>query len=303
LHPSTRRHEIIQVRAYLRWLLERGELRRDPNDLVRSSDFPKLPTYLPRPLPQDIDDELQRRLRRVSTHSHYQALLLMRQTGIRIGELQRLSYSCVSRDSTGRCFLKVPLGKLNNERLVPLSDETIALIDTMREHAPLQRRFLVTPRATAPRSACDKPVPQRDLRAALRRATEGLETSEPIVPHRLRHTYATSLLNAGMSLVSVMKLLGHRDYRMTLRYAAITQHTITKEYDDAVRKLRDQYPTLPLSSPSADNAFDPIETINRLLAWTHTASALRPTRLNAARSLSKRLRRIRIDLNALLGDY
>lgn len=302
LRPSSRQKEIINVRVYLRWLSERGELRSDPNDLVRSSDFPKLPTYLPRPLPQEIDDELQRRLRRASTHSHYQALLLMRQTGIRIGELQRLSYSCVSRDAKGRCFLKVPLGKLNNERLVPLSDETVTLIDAMRAHGPPQRPYLVTPRPTAPRSAYDKPVPQGDLRAVLRRVTGGLETSEPIVTHRLRHTYATSLLNAGMSLVSVMKLLGHCDYRMTLRYAAITQDTVTKEYDDAVRKLREQYPTLPSLSASADNVFDPVETINRLLAWTHTAFAHRSTRLKSARSLSKRLRRIRTDLNALLGE-
>ena len=71
---------------------------------------------------------------------------------------------------------------------------------------------------------------------------------------------------------------------------------------ERVRKLRDQYPTLPTSSPSADNTFDPVETINRLLAWTHTATAHRPARLKAARSLSKRLRRIRTDLSSLLDD-
>jgi site-specific recombinase XerD len=38
---------------------------------------------------------------------------------------------------------------------------------------------------------------------------------------RLRHTFASSLMNGGMSLLGIMKLLGHRDQRMTLRYTAI----------------------------------------------------------------------------------
>jgi len=201
----------------------------------------------------------------------------------------------VSRDATGRCFLKVPLGKLNNERLVPLTNEIVALIEAMQIFGPTQRRYLVEHC-----KAIDQPVQQSKLRAALRRAVEGLETSEPIVPHRLRHTYATSLLNAGMSLVSVMKLLGHRDYRMTLRYAAITQLTVTKEYDEAISKLRHRYPALPSSSSSNEAAFDPVESIDHLLAWTHKTLAQRDDHLKAARSISKRLRRIRSQFRSLL---
>ncbi|MCP4976686.1 MAG: tyrosine-type recombinase/integrase, partial [Maribacter sp.] len=44
-----------------------------------------------------------------------------------------------------------------------------------------------------------------------------LVSDTPITPHQLRHSYATSMVNAGMGLYGVMKLLGHMDMRMTLR--------------------------------------------------------------------------------------
>jgi site-specific recombinase XerD len=69
----------------------------------------------------------------------------------------------------------------------------------------------------------------------------GIDISGPIITHRLRHTYATELLNAGMSLFTIMKLLGHRCIDMTLRYAAITQETVIKDYLSAMGKISNQY--------------------------------------------------------------
>jgi integrase len=51
---------------------------------------------------------------------YHQGLLLMRLTGLRIGELCSLERNCIRRDHLNNCFLKVPLGKLNTERLVPM---------------------------------------------------------------------------------------------------------------------------------------------------------------------------------------
>jgi len=59
--------------------------------------------------------------------------------------------------------------------------------------------------------------------------------------HQLRHTFATSLLNAGVSLITLMKLLGHKKIEMTLRYAAVTQETIRREYFEGINKAIEQY--------------------------------------------------------------
>jgi site-specific recombinase XerD len=111
LNPATRFQTILQVRALLRWLYERGLLVRPAEQLIRSTDLPKLPRYLPRPLSPTADRQLRARLS-ASSCRYQQGLLLMRHTGLRIGELCALEYDCVRSDPRGNRFLKVPLGKL-----------------------------------------------------------------------------------------------------------------------------------------------------------------------------------------------
>jgi site-specific recombinase XerD len=257
LHASTRIHAIQHVRAYLRWLAEHGELRRDPDELVRGSDLPRLPSYLPRPLPPDVDRELQARLGRSLTPS-WQGLLLMRHTGLRIGELRMLEYQCIRLDADDNAFLKVPLGKLDNERLVPLSTQSLTIIRYLQQNGRPARQHLLE-------HVDGSMVRYVDLARQLRCACDGIETSEPITSHRLRHTYATSLLNAGMSLVSVMKLLGHRDYRMTLRYTAITQETVGREYVEALAQLESRYAGIRTSA--RDRNFDPVKALDDVVRW------------------------------------
>jgi site-specific recombinase XerD len=225
LAPSTRVERIIEVRRYLTWLSERGDFAACPYDLLRIEDLPKIPSYLPRPFPVDADRELQRRLLDAGTLG--QALFLMRRTGVRIGELVRFEPHCLERDLRGNAFLKVPLGKLDNERLVPLGDEALQVAEALQRQCPKGAEFLLRP-------TLSREQLKRILSATLKEAAAGLDITGAIVSHRLRHTYATELLNAGMSLVTIMKLLGHRSLRMTMRYAAVTQQTIVDDYHAAV---------------------------------------------------------------------
>jgi len=50
LHVVSRSHILIDVRAYLHWLSEQRRMRTAPDELIRRTDLPKLPQYLPRPL-------------------------------------------------------------------------------------------------------------------------------------------------------------------------------------------------------------------------------------------------------------
>jgi site-specific recombinase XerD len=100
LAACTRVHAIQNVRAYVEWLVEERALPALDTALIRGSDLPKLPKYLPRPVPPDIDATLQRRFK--SSGCIYQlGLLLMRRTGLRIGELIMLPYQCVRTDHRG----------------------------------------------------------------------------------------------------------------------------------------------------------------------------------------------------------
>jgi site-specific recombinase XerD len=235
----TRLHAIIQVRVYFRWLEGQDDYRGERGDhLVRISDLPKLPQYLPRPVPDDLDRVLQRRLRKAKDLPSL-GLLLMRRTGLRIGEMRRLPFHCIQADAKGGSFLKVPLGKMNTERLIPLDKKTQRVLDRIRVVGSLGkkgvRRTMLFQRPSG------KLVPDSDFHVALERACKGLKFADPMTSHRLRHTYATTMLSAGVSIPVLMKLLGHRSYRMTLRYAAVTLETVTSEYAEALEKIETRY--------------------------------------------------------------
>jgi site-specific recombinase XerD len=288
LSAGTRNNEIVTVRLYLRWLYEQGIIHTNPDELIRRTDLPKLPKYLPRPLAPEIDRELHKRLKHSSNPLH-KALLLTRKTGLRIGELIGLEFDCIRSDFQGRRFLKVPLGKLNSERLVPLDNAAVKLVNNLRRQGNKPRRLLMVT-VTGKQTRYDQYV------SALCEICYGLDIADRMTIHRLRHTYATSLLSAGMSLTSVMKLLGHRDYRMTLRYAEITQETVGKEYFEALTEIEKRYQS-QLGAAQTE-VFNPVKAIADVIRWLKKNAASNVSSKNAARLLTKRLERAGKEINA-----
>jgi hypothetical protein len=135
------------------------------------------------------------------------------------------------------------------------------------------------------------------MNAALRKACHNLTTPEPITSHRLRHTYATTLLAGGMSLVAIMRLLGHRDYRMTLRYAAITDETVVTEYHTALRANEQRYALpSPSAAPSSRDPLVQLLDVIRFVQKTTRDKALDSRRTNV---LVKRIRRLHADIKRL----
>ena len=84
---------------------------------------------------------------------------------------------------------------------------------------------------------------QHRLRQGLHTAVADAALTDPagrplrVTPHQLRHTFGTSLVNAGMSLPALMALLGHVTPEMTLRYAKLASPTIRDAYDKAMAKV------------------------------------------------------------------
>jgi hypothetical protein len=140
----------------------------------------------------------------------------------------------------------VPLGKLNTERVVPLDADTLTALDAWLAVRGRQRA-LNHPRHDRPADflfviAGARIGPNR-IRRGIADAIETAGLADPsgqplhITPHQLRHTYATTLVNAGMSLQALMALLGHVSPQMTLRYAALANGTVRGAYDAAMAKV------------------------------------------------------------------
>jgi site-specific recombinase XerD len=288
LAACTRVQSIQNVRAYIEWLEDERILPEPPHELIRGSDLPKLPKYLPRPIPPDVDAALQRRLK-ASRCTYQLGLLLMRRTGLRVGELANLPFNCVHTDHAGNSLLKVPLGKLATERLVPLDPKTIKLVRKLRREGPRRRTLLIV-------TPSSQKVRYDIFREALNTACRGLTFAEPMTTHRLRHTYATSLLAAGMSLPSVMRLLGHTDYRMTLRYAAITDSTVFTEFTAALERTAARYPTIRSPHRPAPAPLQPLAMLRDVIRHVKALAADSDLDSRLTKNLLQRLRRLHADL-------
>jgi integrase/recombinase XerD len=70
----------------------------------------------------------------------------------------------------------------------------------------------------------------RELRRSLREIASAARIGTRIVPHQFRHTYATEMLRVGVTLPSLMKLLGHSSADMTMRYLKITLPDVQREF-------------------------------------------------------------------------
>jgi integrase len=237
----------IAVRGFLTDIAEWGWDDAPARKLVFRSDVPRAPRPLPRYLPIDAD----RRLSAALEHSPYRlaadALLLQRSCGLRIGELLDLELDCVHELAGNGAWLKVPLGKLDTERMVPLDDETVALIDRVVANRS-DGRPLPHPRTSRPAQFLfthhGRRLSQQALRAELDRAATDAGLGH-ITSHQLRHTFATAMVNAGVSLQALMALLGHVSAEMSLRYGRLFDSTVRAEYERALELAKARIGTLP----------------------------------------------------------
>ena len=160
------------------------------------------------------------------------------------------------------------MGKLHTERMVPVSDETVALFDAVIEHRgairPLPHPetghpadFLLVRRGHRIGGTYIRQGLARAVRAAGLLDAEGKPLA--ITPHQLRHTFATTLINGGITLQALMRLLGHGSAEMSLRYGHLFDTTVRQQYDDALAQMKRQYSPAMTASPSARAAHEPDE--------------------------------------------
>lgn len=184
---------------------------------------------------------------------------------------------------------------------MPLDPKTLQLIRGIQEKTKSTNQLRsddIAQWALFPRSH-SKQTLYMHLRSKLTEVCLDIPTPEPIAPHRLRHTYATSLLNAGMSLSSVMRILGHHSLTTTLIYAAVAQETVREEFVTAVDKIQNRYHMPGAVAPEVEDR-DGLTSISDAIRWFHQQVDIRDSGANRkARLLLKRLHRIKSELQEL----
>ena len=245
----------------LAWIEQLPELAH----LLRREDIPHAPQRLPRPLTAEQDQLLQQEfLRRNDLGGN--VFLLLRHTGMRIGECADLSVDCLRSAGPNQWAIHVPLGKLKTERMVPVDSfvrEFVQRLGFFRSLDPLPAdgRLLARPGA--------KDTLLRHFRDYLHQVCHSLGLSTRIVPHQLRHSYATEMLRAGVSFPAVMKLLGHLSPEMTMQYLDVALTDLQREFELARSKPRHlvpqpKAPSAPLRS-GLNGVLDSLRTAQHVL--------------------------------------
>ena len=132
-------------------------------------------------------------------------------------------------------------GKGNKLRSLPLAPETVQLLDHYRrlERPQVETALFVSLKGPARGTR----LTLAGLRSLFRyhRKGTGIRLANP---HRFRHTFASDMIRAGISLPALMRLMGHSDIRTTLLYVQITPQDVYQQYTRAVAQLARPLPRL-----------------------------------------------------------
>jgi site-specific recombinase XerD len=201
--PVTVRSKLACLSSFFGFLQDMGYVQGNP---AKRLPLPKLEQHVPVTL---SEEQAQQLLAAAQLPWHRCLLVLLLATGIRRSEAVLISLEEV--DLTNRQLLVH--GKGAKQRIVPLTRQAVAAIQQYLPHRPTTQswRLFVNSRG--------QPIRGHVINAALDEILEkaGL-AGQGITPHKLRHTFATQLIQKGVDVRTVQELLGHADLGTTARY-------------------------------------------------------------------------------------
>ncbi len=233
-HANTINRKISALRSFYGFLIKIGEVKDSPVAQIKS--LKKNKRYVLPFSPAEVrmvlehnNDDLEWTVDRYNEVRDYVILELLYATGMRRSELLDLKINDIDMD--GR-QIKVR-GKRDKERIIPLLENTIGvLFGFMRLHTLKfpHAKYLIT------NNKGEKAYPGL-IYKVVKRNFEMFTTKEKKSPHVLRHSFATHLLDNGVSLQEVKDLLGHAGLSSTQVYT----HTSLRHLKNAYRKAHPRY--------------------------------------------------------------
>ena len=232
---SSIRRRLAAIRSFSNWLLANDLLEVDP--WLQASITIKKARRLPRPVPtSDLTMLLeylcsvaaiprrnftQKRLKRPHDATTLLAVVIMFTTGLRVSEAMSIRCTDVSLEDRS---IRV-MGKGSRERTVFVPDRWMTqLLNSYlstRQHLKIEHPYLLFNRKGAPMTTAA-------MRARLATATKDAGIITSITPHMLRHSAATQLLESGVDIRYVQRLLGHASLSTTEIYTHVSDFALRR---------------------------------------------------------------------------
>lgn len=217
--PATRNQRLAAIKGYYRWLYDTGRREDNPVLTLKSA---KQGVRLPRTVDTQTVAFMKRSAGNSPIDRRDEAIVaVFLYTGIRVSELCDLNVGDVKRDEL------LITGKGSKQRFVLMNTEARKKLESW-----LDVRHMLKP--------TDEAVFISNRGARLTRQGVNLIVAEKggagenISPHRLRHTFATTMIENGASLEVVRQLMGHESLATTQRYLSLSNSHIKRAYKDAM---------------------------------------------------------------------
>ena len=199
--------------------------------------FGKRPKTLPVVLGrQEVD-----RLLQCTKHPKQRVFLTtLYATGMRFSEAANLRIADIDSQ---RMQIRITHGKGAKQRQVPLSPRLLSELRTYwKQYKPTSLIF--------PGNSADKTYADTTIQKTIKASALAAKIQKDVTPHTLRHSYATGLLEAGVDLLTISRLLGHASFATTMIYLHCRQ-----EHLHSVPSPLDWLPVkqLPTYQPPAEN--------------------------------------------------
>ena len=227
----TLHNHVSGLRAFFKFWLRREKVKRNPFDGV---PLPKLERRLPKFLTEEQMVKLLGGPQRLLANGSVDAFTALRDRlvmellyggGLRVSELVGLKYGAIDFESG----VARVLGKGRKERLCPLGRVATALLTRFKAEFAGE----VRPSSAIVIDARRHRLPVRQVQLMLKRYLTLAELPMDLTPHKLRHSYATHLLNAGANLRLVQELLGHAQLATTQVYTHVSVARLKEIYAKA----------------------------------------------------------------------
>jgi integrase/recombinase XerD len=225
ISPRSQARALSAIRSFHRLLVAEKVAARDPTENV---DAPRTGRALPKLLSRaEIDGLLAAPSPRTAPGCRDRAMLeVLYATGLRVSELVSLSVNDVRLETR----MLVARGKGSKERIVPLgapaAEALRAYVASARPrllHGRTSKDLFVTPRGGR--------MTRQGFWKLLNRHARAAGIARRISPHKLRHSFATHLLEGGADLRSVQAMLGHADIATTQIYTHVDRSHVKRLYE------------------------------------------------------------------------
>jgi len=256
--------DLRNLRSLLTFLQEQGyPVPQSMLHIPSLKEPDPLPRYLTDEQVRKLREEIEQNVQREEFHARRRVALLARaafyllwQDGLRAGEVEELRLEDLDFPQNR---LSVRDGKGRQDRTVYLTETAIYALQeylTVRGEGSGDHVFLYR----------NAPLKKDLIRAQLKYAGERVGVK--VYPHRLRHTCATQLLNAGCRVTSIQRFLGHKKLSSTMIYARAYDQTVADDYFQAMQRVEQRLEIVPSKQEEDEVVNVPVVQDNaRLLLW------------------------------------